>query len=48
MNTNMKELNLNELEQANGGCLICLACIASTVIFWGGVGTLVYLSHKKN
>ena len=26
MNTNMKELNLNEMEQANGGSIIGLAC----------------------
>ena len=27
MNTNMKELNLNEMEQANGGSIIGLICV---------------------
>ena len=29
MNTNMKELNLNEMEQANGGSIIGLICVLS-------------------
>ena len=29
MNTNMKELNLNEMRQANGGSIIGLICVLS-------------------
>ena len=29
INTNMKELNLNEMEQANGGSIIGLICVLS-------------------
>ena len=29
MNTNMKELNRNEMEQANGGSIIGLICVLS-------------------
>ena len=31
MNTNMKELNLNEMEQANGGTIIGLICVLGLV-----------------
>ena len=31
MNTNMKELNLNEMEQVNGGSIIGLICVLGVV-----------------
>ena len=31
MNTNMKELDLKEMEQANGGSIIGLICVLSLV-----------------
>ena len=31
MNTNMKELNLNEMEQVNGGSIIGLICVLGIV-----------------
>ena len=32
MNTNMKELNINEMEQVNGGNPVLLICAAALVI----------------
>ncbi len=31
MNNNMKELNMNEMEQVNGGSIIGLICVLSLV-----------------
>ena len=51
MNTNMKEtemreLNLNELEQVNGGCIWCIAALGSTAVWIAAIGGLVYLANK--
>ena len=33
---NMRELDMNELEQANGGCFGCIVVLG--IVFVGGVG----------
>jgi len=36
MKANMKELDLNEMEQVNGGCVITIAMIAACLLAIGG------------
>ena len=47
MKTEMKELNLNEMEMANGGCIWCIAAIAVIAALGGGFGHMAYQQTKK-
>ena len=47
MKTEMKELNLNEMEQVNGGCIWCIAAIAVIAVMGGGFGHLAYQQMKN-
>ena len=47
MMENKQELNLEEMELANGGCLVCLACIGSLCVWGAAIGGLGYLYNKS-
>ena len=47
MKTEMKELELNEPEQANGGCIWCLAAIAVMAAVGCGAGRLAAYQMKN-
>ena len=46
MNTNIRELNLDEMEQVNGGEFFIGAAIICGLIYYGTFMTCAYLSHK--
>lgn len=51
MNTNMKEINmkqltLDEMEQANGACFWCIGAIVWAAAVYSGIGYLAYLNEK--
>ena len=47
MKTDMKELNLNEMELVNGGCIWCIAYIAVIAAMGCGLGHIAYQQTKK-
>ena len=47
MNTNMKELNLNEMENVNGGEVICTGLIVLMGIVIGGMTGCAIYEHTK-
>ena len=47
MKTEMKELNLEELEQVNGGCIWCIAAVTVIAAMGAAVGTYVYRQVKN-
>ena len=47
MNTEMKELNLNELEQVNAGCIWCLAGVVVIGALGYGFGRLIVNQAKS-
>ena len=47
MKTEMKELNLNEMEQVNGGCIWCIAVVAVIVATGAGFGHICYQQAKN-
>ena len=46
MNTTTKELNLEEMEQVNGGFGFIIAAIACGVIYYGTMMACCYLADK--
>ena len=46
MKTEMKELNLNEMEQVNGGCLWCIPVVIVIAAWGGAFGHVVYQQAK--
>ena len=47
MKTEMKELDLNELDQANGGCIWCIPVVIVIAAMGGGFGHLAYQQAKN-
>ena len=47
MNTSMKELNLDEMEQVNGGSIIGLVCVLGLVAAEVGLAIGIGYAQKK-
>ena len=47
MKTEMKELDLNEMEQVNGGCVWCVLAVVVIAGMGAGFGHLAYQQAKN-